>query len=93
MNRRLHGERIARGTHRRRTHALPWSGLPDGTFVLRGATPAVVVGSELVDWTAAGYGTRTARPGRGTAEVITPPTSVSVLRAGYPVQLDTSALA
>jgi hypothetical protein len=33
MNRQLHGERIVRGTHRRRLHRLPWADLPDGAFV------------------------------------------------------------
>src|SRR4029077_20015955 len=28
MNRQLHGERIVRGTHRRRLHRLPWADLP-----------------------------------------------------------------
>ena len=91
MNRRLHAERIVRGTHRRRLHALPWRDLPDGTFVLAGGTPALILGGELVEWTRAGYGTRRARPARGEAEVITPPSTVAVLRAGYPVQIDASA--
>ncbi len=34
INRRLHGERIFRGTHRRRLHELDWAGLPDGAFVI-----------------------------------------------------------
>ena len=88
MNRRLHGERIVRGTHRRRTHALPWDSLPDGAFVLVEGVPAVVVGDGLTEWTVDGYRTRRVRPGRGDAEVITPPSSVAALRAGYPVQID-----
>jgi hypothetical protein len=91
MNRRLHGERIVRGTHRRRLHEMPWAGLPDGTFVVRDGTPALVVGSELVEWTVAGYGTRRARPAAGAAAVITPPATVAALRAGYAVQIDDSA--
>lgn len=91
LNRRLHGERIVRGTHRRRGHALPWAGLPDGTFVRTGGGPAVVAGDHLSLWTTEGYGTRRRRPAHGTAEVITPPSTVAVLRAGYPVQLDDSA--
>ena len=55
------------------------------------ACPPVVVGDELVDWTHEGYGRRRPRPARGTADVITPPSSVAVLRAGYPVQIDGSA--
>ena len=91
MNRRLHGERIVRGTHTRRTHPMRWADLPDGSFVRLEDAPAVVSGSELVEWTHAGYGARRSRPRRGSAEVITPPASVAVLRAGYPVQLDPQA--
>lgn len=91
MNRQLHGERIVRGTHRRRLHAIPWRHLPDGAFVLLGGVPAVVSGAHLVAWTTEGYGDRARRPLRGEAEVITPPSSVAVLRAGYPVQIDDGA--
>lgn len=88
MNRRLHAERIVRGTHRRRFHELPWPGLPDGTFVLLDGAPAIVRGSRVVEWTRAGYGRARPRPVRGVAEVVTPPSTVAVLRAGYPVQMD-----
>jgi hypothetical protein len=88
INRRLHAERIVRGTHRRRVHALDWAGLPDGTFVLLDGAPAVVVGAHLSEWTRAGYGRRRRRPASGSAEVITPPATVAALRAGYPVQID-----
>jgi hypothetical protein len=92
MNRRLHGERIVRGTHRRRLHTQPWADLPDGAFVvLDGDVPAVVAGGHLAEWTREGYGTRHPRPGLGDARVITPPSILAVLRAGYPVQLDESA--
>ncbi len=93
MNRQLHHERIVRGTHRRRLHPMPWRGLPDGTFVLhRDGAPQLVLAGELVEWTRAGYGVRRRRPVRGEALVITPPSSVSALRAGYPVAIDDSAL-
>ncbi len=91
MDRRLHGERIVRGTHRRRVHELPWTGLPDGTFVHLDDAPAVVLGDHLTQWTHDGYGARAHRPTAGTARVITPPATVAVLRAGYPVQVDDSA--
>ena len=92
MNRQLHGERIVRGTHRRRLHELPWADLPDGAFVLLGTTPAIVLGDRLTEWTREGYGSRRARPRHGSASVITPPSTVAALRAGYPVQIDDSAL-
>ena len=91
MNRRLHGERIVRGTHRRRFHALPWKGLPDGAFVLLDDIPAVVVDDHLTTWTHEGYRDHLPLPTTGTARVITPPATIAVLRAGYPVQIDDSA--
>jgi hypothetical protein len=90
INKQLHAERIVRGTHRRRLHPAPWSGLPDGAFVLLDA-PAVVVGSHLAEWTHEGYRMRHRRPRHGTAQVITPPSTVAALRAGYPVQIGDAA--
>jgi len=91
MNRQLHHERIFRGTHNRRLHELPWADLPDGTFVLQDDQPALIVDGSLARWTRAGYAGRLRRPAAGTATVITPPSTVAVLRAGYPVQVDDSA--
>jgi hypothetical protein len=91
MNRALHGERIVRGTHRRRLHELRWDDLPDGAFVQLDESAAVVVRNHLVEWTRAGYRARRARPRRGTANVITPPSTVAALRAGYPVHIDAAA--
>jgi hypothetical protein len=92
MNRHLHGERIFRGTHRRRLHAVAWRELPDGAFVLlEDERPAMVHEDRLTEWTHAGYGVQQARPSRGTARAITPPATLAVLHAGYPVQIDASA--
>jgi hypothetical protein len=88
INRQLHGERIVRGTHRRRLHSMPWNDLPDGTFVLDpGGSPLLVQGTELVEWSREGYGAHRHRPRHGTATVITPPSSVAALRLGYPVDI------
>jgi hypothetical protein len=92
MNRQLHRERIVRGTHRRRVHQMPWADLPDGTFVVLGQTSTLVVGEHLTEWTRQGYGARRPRPRVGVAMVMTPPSTVAALRAGYPVQVDDSAL-
>ena len=91
LNRRLHSERIVRGTHRRRTHPMAWRELPDGAFVLVGQTPALVVDGHLTNWTYDGYGERLRLPTDGMADVVTPPATVAVLREGYPVQIDDSA--
>ena len=93
INRRLHGERIFRGTHRRRLHELPWAGLPDGAFVVADDGPALVVGDRLAPWTRAGYRGALRRPARGTATVITPLATVAALQAGYEAQIDAGARA
>jgi hypothetical protein len=70
---RLHAERLGP----RREIAV---GLPDGTFVLRDGAPWLVRGDELLRWTPGGYADRIARE---SAPVITPPTLLAVLRAGW----------
>ena len=57
--------------------------LPDGAFVLRDGAPWLVLGGRLLAWTPAGYGERVPRPTRERALVITPPSLVEVLRAGW----------
>ena len=78
-------------TGNRGIHELPWAYLPDGAFVLLDETPAVIVGNRLSEWTNEGYRERRARPARGTARAITPPSTIAALRAGYPVQIDDGA--
>lgn len=92
INLELHGERIVRGSHRRRLHRLPWPDLPEGTFVLLDEGPAVVLGDSLGIWTREGYRDQRPRPKRGVTDTITPPSSIAALRAGYPVQIDVGAL-
>jgi hypothetical protein len=83
--------------HRERTdpaeHLLPWSALPGGVFVTTEDGPAVAVDDHLAVWDerAYAYRRRLPRPAAGSASVLTPPSSVAVLRAGYPVQIDLGA--
>ncbi len=91
MNRQLHAERIVPGTHRRRLHRVPWQELPTGAFALLDAGPALVLEGSVVPWTHAGYGAAGRRPASGFADVLTPPATLAVLRAGYGVQIDESA--
>jgi hypothetical protein len=66
-----------------RLHRAPLSELPDGAFVLRDGAPELVLGRELLGWTPAGYVGRTPRPESAEAVLITPPSLVAVLRAGW----------
>jgi hypothetical protein len=76
IDERLHAERL--GPYREgRVDELP-----DGAFVLVDGKPWLVLGSELLRWTPGGYTERRARPDRN-ATVVTPPSSLDVLRAGW----------
>jgi len=79
----LHEERVAPGTRAQRHHGASFDELPDGVFVLQDGAPRLVLGPKLLDWTPAGYAGRTPRPTGGEAVVITPPSLVAVLRAGW----------
>ncbi len=57
--------------------------LPDGAFVLHDDEPWLVLGARLLRWTASGYVEPRPRPGDEQALVITPPSLVAVLRAGW----------
>ena len=87
IDRRLHAERLVGGTRRRRTHTVEWSDLPDGAFVLDRDQPALVRGRRVVEWSTEGYGESRRRPASGPAELLTPPATLAVLQAGYPVQI------
>jgi hypothetical protein len=73
-------ERVKHGACRRRLHEVALAQLPDGAFVLRDADPYLVLGTELLRWSPAGYTARIARPARERATVITPPSLVELLR-------------
>jgi hypothetical protein len=92
IDRRLHAERLVRGTHHRQLHTRRWTQLPDGAFVLFNRTPALIVGDAVVPWTAQGYGPACTRPIDGQVDVITPPFSLAALTAGYRVQIDAAAM-
>jgi hypothetical protein len=72
---RLHTERLHH-------HDRPMDELPDGAFVLREGEPYLVLGSELLHWSAAGYDARLPRPS-GVAPVITAPSFLDALGAGW----------
>ena len=91
LDRTLHAERLHAGTHQRRLHDLPWRSLPSGTFAVVDDEPVLVSGDAVVPWSTAGYGMSRRRPASGTVPVLTPPSSIGVLRQGYPVQVDAAA--
>ena len=79
----LHGERIDTRTRAQRHHDVLLDELPDGAFVLHEGQPHVVLGPSVLRWSPAGYGGPEPRPTRQRAQLVTPPSLVSVLRAGW----------
>ena len=87
LDARLHAERLA-GPAR-----VPWRDLPDGAFALTPEGPALVLGDRLIRWNdqAYAYGTTAPRPRSGSVDALTPPTTLDVLRTGFPVQIHDAA--
>ena len=77
VDERLHRERTAHYA------SAAWASLPDGVLVLDAGEPWLVRGRDLRRWTPAGYAERAARPRNGEATVVTPPSLVAVLAAGW----------
>jgi hypothetical protein len=72
----LHRERL------RRLRPVGLESLPDGAFVLEEGEPFLVLGDRLLRWTPGGYTERRSRP-RGETTLVTPPSTVRVLEAGW----------
>jgi hypothetical protein len=78
----LHQERRVRPWIKR-THHASADDLPDGAFVTLDGKAWLVRGGRLLEWTPAGYGSRRERPRNSQLSLLTPPSIVAVLRAGY----------
>jgi hypothetical protein len=89
MDQVLHAERLdgkAKRLHRRKLDTLP-----DGAIIARGGEAFAVRGQCLLPWTASGYGRAQSRPHGINVDVLTPPSMVAVLKAGYAPLWHTSA--
>ena len=82
MDARLHAERVDPASRAQRRHHARVGDLPDGAFVLHDGEPWLVLGDEVRRWSAAGYDMSEPRPD-GAAVLLTPPSLVAVLRAGW----------
>jgi SAM-dependent methyltransferase len=79
----LHAERVDPESRAQRRYDASLDDLPDGAFVLRDGTPWLVHGHALLRWTPSGYGARVPRPAGERSDLITPPSLLAVLRAGW----------
>jgi len=88
MDRALHPERTCRPA--RRPVVADAAALPDGAFLFRSEepeTPLLASSGALWRWTPEGYYAVCGASGR-SGILLTPPRTVAVLAAGYPVQID-----
>ena len=80
MDKILHAERLNK--RQKRLHTASFETLPDGAFVVVDDTPHLVTHSHLFPYKIGSYGLPRPRP-TGPAQVLTPPSLVEILRAGY----------
>ncbi len=81
MDAALHAERLSGKA--KRLHRRQIDGLPDGAIVALGGEAFAIRSNHMLRWTAAGYDKTRPRL-RGTlADVLTPPSILAVLTAGY----------
>lgn len=79
----LHSERVDRRTRSQVTRPVLAGGLPDGAMVRHGGTLALCCGSALLPWSFNGYGAPVLVSPRTRVELLTPPSIVAALAAGY----------
>jgi hypothetical protein len=93
IDNRLHAERVA-PDRSKRSFRGPLDKLPDGVFVTlraREEQSYLVWGGSLLAWSPGGYQGRRTRPKGQEVRVLTPPSTVAAIRAGYLPEIHASA--
>ena len=86
----LHGERLERGKKRLHPLPMPMTQLPDGAMVRVDEESFLIVQGRPLQWSMAGY--RKADDEIGDAMLLTPPSTLRALSAGYRPVLHSSAM-
>jgi hypothetical protein len=81
MDEVLHRERLA--GRAKRLHRRAIDELPDGAFITLNGEAFAVRGAQLLRWTPDGYPDLKPRPRGNIVDVLTPPSTIAVLTAGY----------
>jgi hypothetical protein len=79
----LHDERVDPLNRGQRRREAPFDELPDCAIVLDRDAPRLVLGRSLLRWTSGGYTDRMRRPTGEQAQVLTPPSLLALLHAGW----------
>ncbi|MCO5129593.1 MAG: hypothetical protein M9932_03390 [Xanthobacteraceae bacterium] len=91
MDDALHAERLDGRAKRLHPLPAPVDALPDGTMVQAGGAAYLIVGGEALRWSFDGY--QPAPMPAGDVRLITPPSTLRALAAGYRPALHRSAVA
>jgi hypothetical protein len=81
MDEVLHAERL--DGKAKRLHRAKIDNLPDGAMIAMDGEAYAVRGKHLLPWTPRGYRPPVPRPRGMTVDVLTPPSMLTVLKAGY----------
>jgi hypothetical protein len=92
MDAHLHAERTDR-TRRKRTHRRDIADLPEGVMIRAANGPSLLVNGQLRPWSFTGYGSPLPAADSGPVEVLTPPSIVAAISAGYRPLVHPTALA
>jgi hypothetical protein len=87
----LHRERLSGGKKRLHAQTMPLEELPDGAMLQEGPESFLIVQGRALPWSPAGY--RKARNAISDAMLLTPPSTLRALLAGYRPLLHKSAMA
>jgi len=91
MDAQLHAERVESRSRRQRTSKARAGSLPDGVMIRHDGGPGLLAGGRVLPWSFAGYQAPVPLRQDATVEVLTPPSSVAALAAGYRPLLHPSA--
>jgi hypothetical protein len=92
MDKALHRERTDR-SRRKLSYLAPAGELPDGVMIRAGGEPGLLIGGRVRPWSFHGYGAPAPADPAGPAEVLTPPSIVAAITAGYRPLVHPSAVA
>src|SRR5215470_18338790 len=87
----LHRERVG-PARRQLTHHASRGELPDGVMIRAGGDAGLWLAGRVWPWSFGGYGAPAELGGAGLVEVLTPPSTVAAIAAGYRPLVHPSAL-
>jgi hypothetical protein len=93
IDEQLHRERVESRTRRQVARPALAGELPDGAMIRRGGVPGLILSGRFLVWSFQGYGQPEPLGPKTPVELLTPPSSVAVMRAGYRPALHPTALA